>query len=45
MDHAGISTQSKIENLNLTKLDTREKKREYTFQVWYPKNRKIFYQQ
>nr|CAG8493066.1 5789_t:CDS:2 [Entrophospora candida] len=32
MDHAGISAQSKIEKLNLTKLDTREKKREYTFQ-------------
>ncbi|CAI2161740.1 1307_t:CDS:2 [Funneliformis geosporum] len=35
MDHAGISTQSKIENLNLAELDTDEKKRKYTFQTCF----------
>src|SRR5947199_9754219 len=33
IDHAGISTQSKIESLKITELDSDEKKREYTFQT------------
>src|SRR5437764_9051560 len=33
IDHAGISTQSKIEKLRLPELDTDEKKRNYTFQI------------
>ncbi|KLL04658.1 MAG: valyl-tRNA synthetase [Mycoplasmataceae bacterium RV_VA103A] len=45
IDHAGISTQSKIEKLNLPELDTDQKKREYTFQTWYPQTRQNFYQQ
>ncbi|RHZ35430.1 class I tRNA ligase family protein [endosymbiont GvMRE of Glomus versiforme] len=45
LDHAGISTQSKVEKLNLPELDTNEKKKEYTLQTWYPQNRKIFAQQ
>jgi valyl-tRNA synthetase len=45
IDHAGISTQSKIEKLNLLELDTDEKKKEYTLQNWYPQNRKVFAKQ
>ncbi|CAI2192426.1 12695_t:CDS:2 [Funneliformis geosporum] len=45
IDHAGISTQSKIEKLQLSELDTDEKKRNYTFQTWYPQTRQHFYQQ
>jgi len=33
IDHAGISTQSKVEKLNLPLLKTDQQKREYTFQV------------
>jgi valyl-tRNA synthetase len=45
IDHAGISTQSKIENLKITNLDTNEKKREYTWKIWYPQTRQNFSQQ
>ena len=45
IDHAGISTQSKIENLKIAGLDTNEKKREYTFRTWYPQTRQNFRQQ
>jgi valyl-tRNA synthetase len=33
IDHAGISTQSKVEKLNFPSLKTNKQKREYTFQV------------
>ncbi|CAJ0907159.1 11132_t:CDS:1, partial [Entrophospora sp. SA101] len=33
IDHAGISTQSKIEKLSLPELDSDEKKRNYTLQT------------
>lgn len=45
IDHAGISTQSKIESLRLPQLNNDEKKREYTLQTWYPQSRRVFYQQ
>ena len=45
IDHAGISTQSKVEKLNLPLLKTDQQKREYTFQVWYPQTRQNFYHQ
>ncbi|MDR1670129.1 MAG: valine--tRNA ligase [Spiroplasmataceae bacterium] len=45
IDHAGISTQSKIENLKIPELDNDQKKREYTLQTWYPQTRQKFYQQ
>jgi len=45
IDHAGISVQSKIENLKIPELDNNQKKREYTFETWYPQSRKKFFQQ
>ncbi|MCE8163993.1 MAG: valine--tRNA ligase [Candidatus Moeniiplasma glomeromycotorum] len=42
IDHAGISTQSRVEKLNLPQLKTAEQKREYTFQTWYPQTRQNF---
>ena len=45
IDHAGISTQGKIEKLQLPELDTDEKKRNYTFRTWYPQTRQNFYHQ
>ena len=45
MDHAGIATQKKIESLNFSNLQTREQKRNYTFNTWYPQTRNIFFKQ
>lgn len=45
IDHAGISTQSKIESLKITDLNTNEKKKEYTWKTWYPQTRQNFSQQ
>ncbi|WNE40034.1 MAG: Valine--tRNA ligase [Mycoplasmataceae bacterium] len=45
IDHAGISTQSKIESLKIIELNDDQKKRDYTLEIWYPETRKNFYQQ
>jgi len=42
IDHAGISTQSKIESLDLKKLDNNIKKINYTSKIWYPDSKKNF---
>ncbi|KLL02460.1 MAG: valyl-tRNA synthetase [Mycoplasmataceae bacterium RC_NB112A] len=45
IDHAGIATQSKVENLKIPELTNENKKRQYTLETWYPQQRKNFFQQ
>jgi len=45
MDHAGIATQKKIESLKLPNLQSREQKRNYTLNIWYPQTKNIFFKQ
>ena len=37
VDHAGISTQRKIENLGIKNLKNNNQKKEYALNFWYPK--------
>jgi len=45
MDHAGITTQKKIESLYLPNLQSREQKRNYTLNTWYPQTKNTFFKQ